>query len=133
VANQRYPIFCLYGFLQTKTEGLRTWRFFIYSREKQYDGRSYAIRLEQGPNDIAEALNLLAATVFNLRHEILIALEAEGEQSPVKLNGVCEFDDTYVLESRKGMPIPDGYWQEARKHGTKAQKPGSKGYALGGG
>jgi transposase-like protein len=64
------------------------------------------------------------STVFNMRHKILLSLEAAQEREPTILDGVCELDDTYVLESRKGSKLSDGYWRGARKHGACAQSAG---------
>jgi transposase-like protein len=72
----------------------------------------------------AESMGVSHATAFNMRHKILLSLEAEEEREPTTLEGVCELDDTYVLESLKGTKIPGGYWRGARKHGAKAQKRG---------
>ena len=73
----------------------------------------------------ASALALSTDTVFRMRHKILLGLEAEEARNPTVLEGVCEFDDTYVLESLKGgRKIPEDYYRQARKHGAVAQKPG---------
>ena len=64
------------------------------------------------------------STAFNMRHKILLALEAEEQRQPTVLDGVCELDDTYVLENLKGSKIPEDYGRKARKHGAVAQKPG---------
>jgi transposase-like protein len=64
------------------------------------------------------------ATAFNMRHKILYALEKLLKENPVALKGVCEADETYVLESVKGRKIPDGYHRKARKHGAVAAKRG---------
>jgi len=73
----------------------------------------------------ASSLALSTDTVFRMRHKILLALEAEEMRQPTVLEGVCEFDDTYVLESLKGgNKIPEGYYRKARKHGATAQKRG---------
>jgi len=75
--------------------------------------------------ETAGGLSLSTDTVFRMRHKILLALETEEERNPTVLDGVCEFDDTYVLESLKGgKKIPEDYYREARKHGAVAQKPG---------
>jgi len=42
------------------------------------------------------------STAFNYRHKILSALETLETIAPTVLSGVCELDDTYVLESSKG-------------------------------
>jgi len=73
----------------------------------------------------AVSLALSTDTVFRMRHKILLGLEAEEARNPTVLDGVCEFDDTYVLESLKGgKKIPEGYYRKARRHGAVAQKPG---------
>ena len=78
------------------------------------------ISLEQ----TASSLGISIPTAFNMRHKILLALETEEALQPTILNGVCEMDDTYVLESLKGTKIPDDYSRKARKHGAIAQKRG---------
>ncbi len=72
----------------------------------------------------AAALQLQQKTVFNMRHKILCALEQEERAHPATLSGVCEADETYVLESYKGKKLPDGFWRKPRKHGAVAAKPG---------
>lgn len=75
--------------------------------------------------ETAGALALSPETVFRMRHKILLGLESEEARNPTVLDGVCEFDDTYVLESLKGgKKIPEDYYREARSHGAVAQKPG---------
>jgi len=44
--------------------------------------------------------------------------------APSELGGVCEADETYVLESVKGRKISGDYHRKPRKHGAKASKPG---------
>lgn len=72
------------------------------------------------------AANLLLhhETVFNMRHKILFALEQEERAHPTALSGVCEADETYVLESYKGQKLPDDFWRKPRKHGAVAAKRG---------
>jgi transposase-like protein len=77
-----------------------------------------------GIDKTAAALDLHHETVFNMRHKILYCLEQEQAKRPKLLEGVCEADETYILESQKGRKIPDDYHREARKHGAKAQKRG---------
>jgi transposase-like protein len=72
----------------------------------------------------AESLDLSHSTVFNMRHKILFFVEQAILSTPAKLEGVCEADETYVLESMKGRKIPAGYHRKPRKHGAKASKPG---------
>ena len=75
-------------------------------------------------DETADSLLLSHSTVFNMRHKILLALEAEEIHQPTVLDGVCELDDTYVLESLKGTKLPEDYWRKPRKHGAVAQKRG---------
>jgi hypothetical protein len=72
----------------------------------------------------AENLALSHATVFNMRHKILYAIEQSRIEMPVALTGVCETDETYVLESVKGRKIPKNYHRKSRKHGAVALKRG---------
>jgi transposase-like protein len=72
----------------------------------------------------AKSLGFSHKTAFRMRHKILSALETYEELNPIVLDGICELDDTYVLESLKGTKIPDNYYRKARKHGAKAQKRG---------
>ena len=72
----------------------------------------------------ADSLDLHHATVFNMRHKILVCLENDIMASPVALEGVCELDETYVLESEKGRKFPKNYHRKPRKRGGKASKRG---------
>jgi transposase-like protein len=72
----------------------------------------------------AEALDLSHSTVFHMRHKILYCVEQALINAPVVLEGVCEADETYVLESVKGRKIPGNYHRKPRKHGAKASRPG---------
>jgi transposase-like protein len=72
----------------------------------------------------AESLDLSHSTVFHMRHKILYCVEQAILGSPTALEGVCEADETYVLESMKGRKIPKGYHRKPRKHGAKASKAG---------
>jgi hypothetical protein len=63
-------------------------------------------------------------TVFNMRHKILLSIEEEECNNPTKLSGVCEADETYVLESYKGKKLLKDFWRKARRHGAVAEKPG---------
>jgi len=75
-------------------------------------------------DDTASSLALSQSTVFRMRHKILLALEAEETRQPTVLDGVCEVDDTYVLENFKGKKLPEDFGRKARKHGAVAQKRG---------
>jgi transposase-like protein len=72
----------------------------------------------------ADRLCLNHATVFNMRHKILFCLEREDLNNPTQLDGVCELDETYILENYKGKKLPPDFWRKARKHGAVAEKPG---------
>lgn len=75
-------------------------------------------------DETASNLLLHHETVFNMRHKILFAIEQEEIEHPTQLSGVCEADETYVLESYKGKKLPDGFWRKPRKHGAVAAKRG---------
>ena len=75
-------------------------------------------------DNTAATLDLHHETVFNMRHKILYCLEQEQANNPKPLEGVCEADETYILESVKGRKIPYDYHRKARKHGAKAEKRG---------
>ena len=75
-------------------------------------------------DNTAASLGITHPTAFNMRHKILLVLEGWEELKPTVLDGVCEMDETYVLESMKGIKIQDDYWHPARKHGAKAQTRG---------
>jgi transposase-like protein len=72
----------------------------------------------------AKKLGMSHKSAFRLRHKILIGMEIAEELQPTVLTGVCELDDTYVLESMKGSKIPENYHRKARKHGAVAGKRG---------
>jgi len=75
-------------------------------------------------DETANSLNLHHETVFNMRHKILFALEQDEINQPTKLEGVCEADETYILESFKGKKLPEDFWRKPRKHGAVATRPG---------
>jgi hypothetical protein len=58
-----------------------------------------------------------------MRHKVLFFLEAD-QVGETALSGVCEGDETYILESLKGKELPEGYWRRARKHGAVSSKGG---------
>ena len=72
----------------------------------------------------AASLDLHHETVFNMRHKILYAVEQSLIANPTELTGVCEADETYVLESEKGRRFPENYHRKPRKHGARASKRG---------
>lgn len=72
----------------------------------------------------AKNLDLHHETVFNMRHKILYCIEQSLIANPTELTGVCQTDETYVLESVKGRKIPEDYHRKPRKHGAVARKRG---------
>ena len=72
----------------------------------------------------AERAGISHGTAFNMRHKILMALEAAEKESPVLLQGVSELDETYVLECQKGKKFDKKAPGKPRKHGAKASKRG---------
>ena len=69
--------------------------------------------------DVARRLGVDCKTAFRWRHRVLVVMEAE---QPTNLSGVVEADETFFLESFKGMrsqmPRP------SKNHGTPAKLPG---------
>ena len=72
----------------------------------------------------AASLDLHHETVFNMLHKILYCIEQSMAAEPVALSGVCEADETYVLESFKGRKFPETFHRKPRKHGAVATKRG---------
>jgi len=72
----------------------------------------------------AQSLDLHHETVFNMRHKILYCVEQSLTAAPTALSGVCEADETYVLESFKGRKFPENFHRKPRKHGAVAEKRG---------
>ena len=75
-------------------------------------------------DDTAEGLDIPHDTVFHMRHKILYCVEQSIIALPPQLDGVCEADETYVLENVKGRKISENYHRKPRKHSAKARKPG---------
>lgn len=75
-------------------------------------------------DDTANDLGIHHETVFNMRHKILYCLEQEERENPTKFEGICEMDETYILESYKGKKLPDDYWRAPRNHKSNATKSG---------
>lgn len=72
----------------------------------------------------AKRLDISHDCVFFMRHKILLGLHGVLEEAGVCLGGVSELDETFVLDSYKGSPLPPGLGRPARRHGAKAQKRG---------
>ncbi|GHU58903.1 hypothetical protein FACS1894133_4570 [Clostridia bacterium] len=75
-------------------------------------------------DNTAKNLDIQHSTAFEMRHKILTCLEDDLSVSPVVLEGVCELDETYVLESEKGRKFSENHHREPRKRGGKASKRG---------
>jgi len=75
-------------------------------------------------DETAENLRMHHETVFNMRHKILHCLERDEKENPTQFEGICEMDETYILESSKGTKLSPDYWRKPRRHGEKAVKPG---------
>lgn len=75
-------------------------------------------------DETADALMLSHQTTFSMRHKILLAISAPEPAEAGILSGVCEADETYILESYKGRKLPEDFHRGPRKHGAKAKKRG---------
>ena len=72
----------------------------------------------------ADRLGLSHNTAFNMRHKALMSMEKKEKMSPVVLQEISELDETYVLESFKGIKLPINVGRKPRKHGAKAKMRG---------
>ncbi len=72
----------------------------------------------------AQRLGLYHDCTFHMRHKFLTALVKLQSEQNVCLGDVSELDETFVLDSYKGAPLPDEVGRDARKHGEKAKKSG---------
>lgn len=72
----------------------------------------------------AEKTGLSHNTAFNMRHKILLVLEAKKKKEPTKISGISELDETYVLECEKGRKFDEDAPRKPRKHGAVASKRG---------
>ncbi|GHU47701.1 hypothetical protein FACS1894120_5890 [Clostridia bacterium] len=104
----------------------RTETIMAYSHQDDAVWESVASDTANGVSidKTAEALNLNHHTVFNMRHKILATLDANEKENPTVLTGVCEADETYVLDDYKGAKLPCEVTREPRKHGAVAQSKG---------
>ena len=89
--------------------GMDVWQDFL-RQTLEGDSLSYA----------EKTLGLTHQTAFNMRHKLLMALEDFFGESPVVLGDVTEFDETFVLDSYKGKPVPETAGRPSRRHGAKA-------------
>ena len=71
----------------------------------------------------AADLELAHSTVFNMRHKILRTVEQAIEAAPVRLEGACQTDETYVLENEKGVAFSEFHHRQPRQNGI-ASRPG---------
>ena len=75
-------------------------------------------------DESAERFGFSHQTAFNMRHKVLLAISEASEINQEVLSEVSELDETYVLDSYKGNPVPESAGRKARKHGAKALKRG---------
>lgn len=93
--------------------GMDVWQDFL-KQTLESDSLSYA----------EKTLGLTHQTAFTMRHKLLMALEDFIGESPVVLGDVTEFDETLMLDSYKGEPIPETADHPSRRHEAKSQKCG---------
>ena len=72
----------------------------------------------------AKRLSISHDCAFHMRHKFLMSLEDVQTEYTVKLGGVSELDETFVLDSYKGKKLPENVNRKPRKHGESAQKAG---------
>ena len=68
----------------------------------------------------AKAIGVCHETAFNMRHKLLAFMESMVNESIV-LDELVETDETYVIQSQKGIKCED---RKPRRHGESASKPG---------
>ena len=71
-------------------------------------------------DETAEKINVCHETAFNMRHKLLAYMESMMESFAL-LDELVEADETYILESQKGLRCVD---RKPRKHGEGATKRG---------
>ena len=69
---------------------------------------------------MAEHIGVCHTTAFYMRQKILICMEKAVKEMP-ELDGLIEADETYLLESQKGVKVTG---RKPRKHGEGASKRG---------
>lgn len=74
-------------------------------------------------DETSKDLEIAHSTVFHMRHKILNCVEQAILASPVRLDGACQTDETYILENEKGTVFPEDHHRKPRKNG-KASLPG---------
>ncbi len=72
----------------------------------------------------AHRLGFSHPTAFVMRQKLLMALEAIQDMEPIMLGDISELDETFVLDSYKGSPVPEESERGPRKHGARAKRPG---------
>lgn len=99
---------------------------FNYSHSTESEWREIIIDTLSGVSlrKSSKRLEIPRGRVITMRHLILNLIETYTENSETKLEGTIEIDDTYVLESVKGVKIGENYHRKPRKHGASANKRG---------
>ena len=64
----------------------------------------------------AKRLSISHDCAFHMRHKFLMSLEDVQTEYTVKLGGVSELDETFVLDSYKGKKLPENVNRKPRKH-----------------
>ena len=71
-------------------------------------------------DDTSEKISVCHETAFNMRHKLLAFMEIISESGAI-LDELVEADETYILESQKGVKCES---RKPRKHGEGATKRG---------
>lgn len=72
----------------------------------------------------AEKYGISHPTIFSMRHKVLVAVIIYARKDPIMLGNVSEVDETYVLESFKGVKFAEDAPRKPRKRGGTATKRG---------
>jgi transposase-like protein len=88
-------------------------------KKEQWPAQAEALVTGESLVKAAERCDVAVTTAFRWRHRFL---EAAAQDKPIRLDGIVEADETFILESFKGRRV--GLPRPARKRGGTARKRG---------
>ncbi|MDE2582274.1 MAG: IS1 family transposase [Rhodospirillales bacterium] len=88
-------------------------------KKEQWPAQAEALVTGESLVKAAERCEIAVTTAFRWRHRFL---EAAALDKPIRLDGIVEADETFILESFKGRRV--GLSRPARKRGGTARKRG---------
>lgn len=88
-------------------------------KKERWSAQAAALVTGESLVKAAKRCDVAVTTAFRWRHRFLMAAALD---KPLRLDGIVEADETFILESFKGRRV--GLPRAARKRGGKASKPG---------